>query len=53
VVLRGLVWYGLCKAWTSWRGSARCGAVILGQSWQCEVWHGFYGEVRYGKARRN
>ena len=41
MVRRGLVWYGLCKAWTSWRGSARCSMVMLNQVWQRKVWHGF------------
>jgi len=52
VVLRGLAWYGLCKAWTSWRGSARCSMAVSGQVQRGYAWHGFRGLVRYGQVRR-
>ena len=30
--------FGEAKARDSWRGSARCGAVMLGQLWQRMAW---------------
>lgn len=44
--------FGEAKARDSWRGSARCGAVMLGQLWQRMAWYGFHGLVRYGQVRR-